>query len=74
VELLKAGGIKDAEVYDEKGLQTVRWHKIAVCISDAVKSHGDRELISLVGIDQRFDESLCRTCQRHDQCGDVTRS
>jgi 2-dehydropantoate 2-reductase len=30
VSLLKAGGIKDAESYDEKGLQLVRWHKIAV--------------------------------------------
>ena len=30
VELLKQGGIKDAEIYDEKGLQQVRWHKIAV--------------------------------------------
>lgn len=30
VELLKQGGIKDAESYDEKGLQLVRWHKIAI--------------------------------------------
>jgi ketopantoate reductase len=30
VELLKAGGIADAEEYDEKGLQLVRWHKLAV--------------------------------------------
>lgn len=30
VELLKRGGIKDAEEYDEKGLQLVRWHKIAI--------------------------------------------
>ena len=30
VSLLKDGGIKDAESYDEKGLQLVRWHKIAV--------------------------------------------
>jgi 2-dehydropantoate 2-reductase len=30
VRLLKAGGVKDAEVYDEAGLQLVRWHKIAV--------------------------------------------
>lgn len=30
VELLKEGGIADAEEYDEKGLQLVRWHKLAV--------------------------------------------
>ena len=30
VQLFKAGGVKDAESYDEKGLQLVRWHKIAV--------------------------------------------
>lgn len=30
VSLLQKGGIKDAEVYDERGLQVVRWHKIAV--------------------------------------------
>ncbi|KAH7103038.1 2-dehydropantoate 2-reductase [Auriculariales sp. MPI-PUGE-AT-0066] len=29
-ELLTAGGIKDAEVYDERMLQMVRWHKIAI--------------------------------------------
>ncbi|KAF8337444.1 ketopantoate reductase PanE/ApbA-domain-containing protein, partial [Cantharellus anzutake] len=28
--LLRKGGIKDAEVYDEQGLQIVRWHKIAI--------------------------------------------
>lgn len=30
VELLKEGGIADAEEYDEKALQLVRWHKLAV--------------------------------------------
>lgn len=30
VKLLKDGGVKDAEEYDESGLQFVRWHKIAV--------------------------------------------
>ena len=30
VELLKAGGIPDAELYDHAGLQFARWHKIAV--------------------------------------------
>ena len=30
VELLKAGGIADAEIYDHAGIQFVRWHKIAV--------------------------------------------
>ncbi|KAK5135502.1 hypothetical protein LTR08_005137 [Meristemomyces frigidus] len=30
VELLKAGGISDAEMYDHAGLQFVRWHKIAI--------------------------------------------
>lgn len=30
VKLLKEGGIEDAEEYDEKGLQLVRWHKLAV--------------------------------------------
>jgi len=30
VKLLQDGGIKDAEMYDERGLQFVRWHKIAV--------------------------------------------
>ena len=30
VGLLQKGGISDAEVYDERGLQVVRWHKIAV--------------------------------------------
>jgi 2-dehydropantoate 2-reductase len=32
VQLFQAGGVKDAESYDEKGLQLVRWHKIAVSI------------------------------------------
>ncbi|SCZ90462.1 BZ3500_MvSof-1268-A1-R1_Chr1-3g02005 [Microbotryum saponariae] len=30
VELLKHGGIEDAEEYDERGLQLVRWHKLAI--------------------------------------------
>lgn len=30
ISLLKLGGVKDAEVYTEKALQQVRWHKIAV--------------------------------------------
>ncbi|EGG05094.1 uncharacterized protein MELLADRAFT_64262 [Melampsora larici-populina 98AG31] len=30
VELLKQGGIKDAEVYSERDLQLVRWHKLAI--------------------------------------------
>lgn len=30
VELLKLGGIADAEECDEKGLQLVRWHKLAI--------------------------------------------
>lgn len=30
VQLLKDGGIRDAEEYDEAGLQLVRWHKIAI--------------------------------------------
>lgn len=31
VETMKElGGIKDAEAYDEVGLQTVRWHKLAI--------------------------------------------
>jgi len=30
VRILQDGGIKDAEMYDERGLQFVRWHKIAV--------------------------------------------
>lgn len=30
VALLRDGGIKDAEEYDEAGLQLVRWHKIAI--------------------------------------------
>ncbi|PVG00023.1 2-dehydropantoate 2-reductase [Serendipita vermifera] len=29
-DLLKQGGVKDAEQYDENGLQFVRWHKIAI--------------------------------------------
>jgi 2-dehydropantoate 2-reductase len=29
-DILKNGGVKDAEEYDESGLQFVRWHKIAV--------------------------------------------
>jgi 2-dehydropantoate 2-reductase len=28
--IMKSGGIKDVEMYDERGLQFVRWHKIAV--------------------------------------------
>lgn len=32
VELLKNGGVKDAEEYGENDLQMVRWHKIAVRI------------------------------------------
>lgn len=30
VQLLKEGKVKDAEEYDEAGLQLVRWHKIAI--------------------------------------------
>jgi 2-dehydropantoate 2-reductase len=30
VDLLKQGGISDAEAYDHAGLQFVRWHKIAI--------------------------------------------
>ncbi|KAK1063322.1 hypothetical protein LTR74_009610 [Friedmanniomyces endolithicus] len=30
VELLKAGGISDAELHDHAGLQFVRWHKLAI--------------------------------------------
>lgn len=30
VDLFKSGGVKDAEDYDEKGLQLVRWHKICI--------------------------------------------
>jgi 2-dehydropantoate 2-reductase len=30
VDLLQAGGIKDAECYDHANLQFVRWHKIAI--------------------------------------------
>lgn len=30
VQMLKDGGVKDAEEYDEAGLQLVRWHKIAI--------------------------------------------
>lgn len=30
VQLLKTGGIKDAELYDEHSIQFVRWHKLAV--------------------------------------------
>lgn len=37
VQLLKNGGVKDAEVYDEAGLQLVRWHKIAVSTSRALR-------------------------------------
>ena len=37
VELLKLGGIADAEEYDEKGLQLVRWHKLAVSCLLAVR-------------------------------------
>ncbi|KAG8956642.1 hypothetical protein FRC04_000120 [Tulasnella sp. 424] len=30
IQLLKEGGIKDAEEHDERDLQAVRWHKIAI--------------------------------------------
>ncbi|KAG8987978.1 hypothetical protein FRB90_003044, partial [Tulasnella sp. 427] len=30
IQLLKDGGIKDAEEHDERDLQAVRWHKIAI--------------------------------------------
>ena len=30
VRLLREGGVKDAEAYDETGLQLVRWHKICI--------------------------------------------
>lgn len=33
VRLLKDGGVRDAEEYNESGLQFVRWHKIAVSSS-----------------------------------------
>lgn len=36
VQILKAGGVKDAEAYDEAGLQLVRWHKIAVSSSGTI--------------------------------------
>ncbi|KAF8529273.1 2-dehydropantoate 2-reductase [Hysterangium stoloniferum] len=43
VGLLKKGGVGDAEAYDERALQQVRWHKIAINASmnpSAVLSHG----------------------------------
>lgn len=43
VGILRDGGIKDAESYDEVGLQLVRWHKIAINASmnpSAVLSYG----------------------------------
>lgn len=43
VQLLKKGGIKDAEAYSAEKLQAVRWHKIAINASmnpSAVLSHG----------------------------------
>lgn len=30
IELLRAGGISDADLYDHAGLQFVRWHKVAI--------------------------------------------
>ena len=33
VQLCQAGGVRDAEEYDEVGLQLVRWHKIAINVS-----------------------------------------
>ena len=43
VELLKGGGIEDAEDYEEKGLQLVRWHKLAVRpFSRSVATFADR--------------------------------
>ena len=30
IDLLKSGGIPDAELYDHAGIQFVRWHKIAI--------------------------------------------
>lgn len=45
VGLLKAGGVKDAEAYDEKSLQLVRWHKIAVSVKLQTSSHHKAWLI-----------------------------
>ena len=53
VDLLKGGGIEDAEDYDEKGLQLVRWHKLAVRTRS-------RLLVTLISLILHFDRSTLR--------------
>ena len=45
VGLLKQGGIKDAEIYEERALQQVRWHKIAVGKSNGTSIIADYNVI-----------------------------
>lgn len=47
IQLLKEGGIADAEEYDERGLQLVRWHKLAAGSSFTLTVH--RDLIHFTG-------------------------
>lgn len=54
VQLLKNGGIKDADLHTERDLQTIRWHKIAVRFLGTLLSS-----LSLRGlVDQCGDESV----------------
>lgn len=53
-DLLRRGGIKDAEPHDEKDLQTIRWHKIAVRLAVAFHSFSIKRIFL----------SKCRLTQR----------
>lgn len=62
VELLKAGGVEDAEDYDEKALQLVRWHKLAVrsLLSPARRHHTN--LLPLVTTIVLVVHCVCLLC------------
>ena len=67
VSLLQDGGIKDAEMYDERGLQFVRWHKIAVGTSTPQFTF----LRSWPFVDQRHHEPISCALTWYRECTHV---
>lgn len=64
VKLLQSGGIRDAESYDEAGLQLVRWHKIAINGSmnpSSVLSNGTGNAAMSVDPETRTHLHACMT-------------
>jgi 2-dehydropantoate 2-reductase len=71
VEQLQEGGIKDAEEYDEKGLQLVRWHKLAVGLTSPVSAELCTDRFER--LDQCKHESKLRSIRRYWQFSNVAR-